>query len=437
MFGLKYKNIFIVFMLLASSLAFYFIFPGRVLAVPISDEEVEIEAKINELENKIAKYREGTIANKQKAKSLQTEIDILDGEVAKSELEIEKIDLVIKDLDYKIHQKELSVQQNEKNVILQKLVLAELLREINKNDEVSVAEVILAKGRFSDLMVELNSLQSFQNQLQEIFNKIDALKSDVEKETEALSEQKEEQLALRDIQNEQKNSLEKSKEDKKTLLEQTKGQEGLFSQLVQRTQEDVNGIKGRLYFLRGMVDGDSLKFEDAYQFAEFASNYTGVRPAFLLAILSRESELGKNVGTGTWRSDMKPSQRSYYLQICKKLGLNPDNQTVSRKTWYGWGGALGPAQFLPATWLGYEKKISEISGNNPVSPWNIKDAFVAAGLYLADKGATNSDYDAEWKAAMMFLAGSKWNQSSLFFYGDQVMDLAKQIQGQIDILKKG
>jgi membrane-bound lytic murein transglycosylase B len=186
------------------------------------------------------------------------------------------------------------------------------------------------------------------------------------------------------------------------------------------------------------LTGDgSLRFEDAYKYAKFASIYTGVRPAFLLAILSRESELGKNVGTGSWRTDMKPSQQQYYLQICRELGIDPDKYPVSRKQWYGWGGAMGPAQIMPATWLGYKVRVTEITGNNPPSPWNIKDAFVAAALYLANKGAAEKTEDAEWKAAMMYLAGTNWQKASLRFYGNQVMDRAKQFQEQVDILERG
>jgi hypothetical protein len=62
---------------------------------------------------------------------------------------------------------------------------------------------------------------------------------------------------------------------------------------------------------------------------------------------------------------------------------------------------------------------------------------VASALYLANKGATDKTKEAEWKAAMMYLAGGNWQKASLRFYGDQVMDLAQQFQEQIDILEKG
>lgn len=410
---------------------------GFSLAQTSLDEEKEMEAKIKELEEKISKYRTGVATNQQRAKTLQSEISILNDEIEKAELEIKRIDITVQKLDTKIGEKKVVIREIEREVDLEKTALAELIREIGKYDDVSYLEMILARAQLSDFLSEIRSLENFQDQIQQALNKINNLKANMEQEKSVLVDAKDEQLGLKAIQNEQRAILDAKNKEKKTLLEQTKGQEQLFTQLVKKTQLDIEAVKNKLYFLKGFVGGESLRFEDAYKYAKFASIYTGVRPAFLLAILSRESELGKNVGTGTWREDMKPSQRPYYLQICDELNLSPDTYPVSKKQWYGWGGAMGPAQFMPATWLGYKDRIAEITGSNPPSPWNIKDAFVAAGLYLANKGASQQTYNVEWKAAMMFLAGGNWSKSYLSFYGDQVMILAKQFQDQVDILEGG
>jgi len=203
--------------------------------------------------------------------------------------------------------------------------------------------------------------------------------------------------------------------------------------LVKNKQADINTIRSQLYILQGM--GGSLKFENALNIAEFASAVTGVRPALLLALLSKESGWGANVGTGTWRTDMNANQHSAYLAICEKLQLNPDLMPVSKRAWYGWGGAMGPAQFLPKTWLGYESRIATLTAHNPPSPWDIEDAFVAAALYLANAGASSQTYNAEWKAAMIYLAGGNWQKSYLRFYGDNAMDLAATLQEQINLIK--
>ena len=97
---------------------------------------------------------------------------------------------------------------------------------------------------------------------------------------------------------------------------------------------------------------------------------------------------------------------------------------------------MGPAQFIPTTWLLYEESVSKITGNRPPNPWDPKDAFVASALLLKDNGAGARTYFAEHTAALKYLAGSNWRKPSYRFYGDDVMALASKYQEQIDILKQ-
>jgi peptidoglycan hydrolase CwlO-like protein len=412
-------------------------FASAEVAADLNAQEQEAEAKLKDLESKISQYRDAISQNQQKAKSLKTEITILDDEIESLELEIQRTDLLIKKIDKQINAREKSIREIEREVDLEKTTIAELAREMRKYDDKSFLEVFLNKESLSDFITELKSLEDFNNQVHEELKKIAEAKAGLEKEKDDLTNEKEEQATLKRLQNQQRTDVETKKKDRKNLLDQTKGQENLFSQLLKKTQSDIEAIKNKLYFLEGLVADGALRFEDAYKYAKYAGTYTGIRPAFLLAILSRESELGKNIGKGSWRVDMKPSQRTYYLQICRELDIDPDKYPVSKKVWYGWGGAMGPAQIMPATWLGYKTKITEITGNDPPSPWNVKDAFIASALYLINKGAAEQTEKAEWKAAMMYLAGANWQKASLRFYGDQVMDKAEQFQEQIDILERG
>lgn len=427
----KKINSFIVFAILASLLAFNF-----VLADISPEEEAEMQDKINELEDKINTYKAQIEINQNKSRSLETDIAILDGEINQAEAEIERIDLIIFRLESTIAEKEAAIREIKRQVDLERTALSALIREISIYDNVSFLEIILGRDQLSDFFAELRSLENFQNGIQNSLVEIHAMKEYLESEKTALNLEKLEQLSLRYVQEEQRGILASKRYQKDTLLDQTKGQENLFNQLVSKTEKDVEAVRSRLYFLKGIISDGQLSFGEAYEYAKYASIYTGIRPAFLLAILSRESGLGKNVGTGSWRTDMKPSQRSYYLRICERLGISPDKYNVSKKAWYGWGGAMGPAQFLPATWLGYEERIIAITGNNPPSPWNVKDAFVASALYLVNKGADGQTYYIEWKSAMIYLAGSNWNKPYLSFYGDQVMALAAQFQEEINLFEK-
>jgi membrane-bound lytic murein transglycosylase B len=242
-----------------------------------------------------------------------------------------------------------------------------------------------------------------------------------------------EQTQLRNLQQVQKLSLEGQEKSKKKLLTDTQGQEQKFQKMMQQAQTNIAAIKNQLYSLENV--GVSMTFERALQHAQAAFNKTGVRPAFLLAILKNESSWGTKVGTGTWRKDMHTRDQGPFLKITQELGLNPDTTPVSKKPWYGWGGAMGPAQILPSVWMLLKDEVSRLTGHVPPNPWQIDDAFMGAAVKLARAGAAAGTRDAEWKAAMIYFAGGNWSNPKYRFYGDNVMDMAGTLQGQIDLIK--
>jgi len=184
--------------------------------------------------------------------------------------------------------------------------------------------------------------------------------------------------------------------------------------------------------------------------AKYVEGITGVRPAFLLAILTQESNLGKNVGqcylsdpqTGTGikissgakiAKVMSPKRDvPYFLETTRKLGRDPYSTPVSCPMSFGWGGAMGPAQFIPSTWQLYEDRVASIAGK-AANPWDIKDAFLAAALYVADYGASSQNPNQEWRAAMIYFSGS--TNTKYRFYGDSVMSLTEKYQADINTLE--
>jgi membrane-bound lytic murein transglycosylase B len=211
------------------------------------------------------------------------------------------------------------------------------------------------------------------------------------------------------------------------------------SQAKQLTAQVIQKIKQRLFALAGVSDTDAPNFEQAYQMAKRAGDVTGVRPAFLLAILTQESNLGKNVGqcylkntttgAGTKIATgaaigrvMKPGVNiSDFISITGELGKIFLETPVSCPMSFGYGGAMGPGQFIPHTWVLYRDRVKAIVGH-AANPWNISDAFMATALYVSDYGATSQTRDGEWKAAMIYFAGTVNKKYS--FYGNNVLTIA-------------
>ena len=200
-------------------------------------------------------------------------------------------------------------------------------------------------------------------------------------------------------------------------------------------EADAAAIRSALFQLSGTT---AIPFGVALEYANFASQKTGIRPAFLLGIIAEETNLGENIGKGNWLVDMHPTRdRPVFEQITSKLGLDPNKMPVSKKAWYGWGGAMGPAQFIPSTWVLYESRVAQVLGKSVVSPWDPKDAFTASAILLTDNGAVNGNYASERLAALRYLAGWKnATKSAYAFYGDDVMGLASKFERQIDILSR-
>jgi membrane-bound lytic murein transglycosylase B len=101
----------------------------------------------------------------------------------------------------------------------------------------------------------------------------------------------------------------------------------------------------------------------------------------------------------------------------------------------GYGGAMGPAQFIPSTWALYDARIAATNGD-VANPWNPQDAITAMSYLLSDNGANAGGYTASYNAAARYYAG--WNgpnTSAGKSYASQVMARVASIQQNVDFLK--
>lgn len=408
-------------------LLFFSIFAAKAVFADSRDD------KIKQLEASIDRYSQQIQEKEQEAQSLANQIAIFDLQIKQAQAEIDATNLVIGRLTSAIREKENDIVLQENEINRQNGILAQYLRQAARNDAGSLLEFLLKNDKFSDFFGDLNYSSNIQSQIQDTLATIKDLKAKLVQEKEDLESDRAEQQQLKNMQNRQKAGLQNSKKQKQKLLDQTKGQEKSYQQLLSKAREDLDKIRNQPYDL---AMGFKMTFEEALKNATMASQLTGVRAAFLMAILKIESDWGGNVGKGNWKQDMAPRDFNAFQQITSLLGLNPDSTPVSKKPSYGWGGAMGPAQFIPTTWLLYADAVANLTGRRPASPWNIRDAFTACGLMLAQSDANKQTYAAESKAAKMYIAGSRWNTSlTARIYSNNVMAAATKIQKDIDALQ--
>ncbi|MBC7074312.1 hypothetical protein H5T58_02955, partial [Candidatus Parcubacteria bacterium] len=148
--------------------------------------------------------------------------------------------------------------------------------------------------------------------------------------------------------------------------------------------------------------------------------------------IKKGEQVGKVMAPGPHYS--KRNDVSVFLEITKQLGRDPFSTPVSCPMSFGWGGAMGPAQFIPTTWVKYKPRLESILGRTP-DPWRINDAFLAAGLFLADMGASSQKREDERKAALIYFSGSAQN-TQFSWYSNNVLDIASQYERDIQILEQ-
>jgi len=408
----------------------------------------ECEALWEKLQEEIKKL-EGVIGQtEQEKRTLQNQINVLRSRIQQLDLQIQQSNIVIKDLGYQIKDTEGSIEQTSLKIEDSRAKLAAILQIIYEEDQTSIIEVLLSNANLSDFFDNLMALETLNLKSQEFLGEIKNLKQTLEGQKQSLDTEKGDLEKVVKIQTLQKQESQTTRSQQEYFLKLTEAQYQQYLKEKEATEKRAAEIRARIFQLFGVSDVDAPTFGQAYEIAKWVEVLTGVRPAFLLAVLQQESAIGKNVGQCYLPRDPNEIQKtramaappgskrndvSYFLQITQELGFDPYSTTISCPMSFGWGGAMGPAQFIPTTWMTYKGRLELMLGRK-ANPWSIQDAFLAAGLYLSDYGAKSKTRDGEWRAAMIYFSGSTTNPA-FYFYANSVLRIADGFENDIKILE--
>ena len=449
MFSPKMRGLFLLLVLLASAGFFYARAVQAQTAEAVQNRRASLESELKEVEKQIEIQSVLLRAKQAETASIGRDVEILTTQIARAKLNIKAKQINIEQLGGDIKKKTALIGTLEEKIAEQKKSLAELLRKTRDLDSVSLVEAVLSEDRFSNLASVVDELEFVQGSIHQAFQTMREDRSETEKERTGLEGRRKAEVDAQKVIEEERRLITQKEAEKKSLLAMSKSQEKTYGAILQNREKRAAEIRSALFALR---DTAAIPFGTALKFANQALAKTGVRPAFLLAILTQETNLGENVGTCNrpsdpptkhWKAIMpgpgdKSSRddESAYLRIIKGLGFDPDSMPLSCPWNNGWGGAMGPSQFIPTTWESYQSKVSTMLGKTTANPWEPEDAFMASALFLSDLGAGRGGYSAEREAALRYYAGGNWFKAKNAFYGDQVMKKATEIQeNMINILQ--
>lgn len=413
------------------------------------EERDKLEQQLEKLEEQMAETDSAISTLQAQGASLERDIAILDGEIKKAKLQVQTTELEIQQLSESIYVFSGTIEELSEKLEKDKRSLAEIMRKTHAIDDLTLAEFILSSQTLSDFLQDLDSFLSIKEEMIDMFEAVRHTRAETTEKKEGLESERTDKEILQSQLLLAQREVEYKEAEKQKLLQETKGQESLYKTLRASQDQLAAQIRARLFPLR---DAGEIPFGTAVEYAQQASKQTGVRAALILAVLSQESDLGRNVGncyvkdlqtgdgvgknTGTpFSGIMKPPRDTVpFERITKALGMDWSTTAVSCPQPGGYGGAMGPTQFIPSTWAMYEGRLSSLLGVTP-NPWNAQHAITATGLYLQDVGAAGGVYLSEHTAAAKYYAGGNWASSGQG-YASSVMQKAANFQKDIDVIKE-
>lgn len=412
------------------------------------EERASLQAQYDELQKEIADQQQIIKDTQAKKNTLQGDVTTLNAQIKAAQAKINAKNITIKQLSAQIANKNVVLGQLSDRIVRGQEALASILRQTQLLDDYSFVSVALGSQDISSFFSDLDAFTSIQTELKNLFIDIRDAKTQTENEKADLAVKQDQTIDAKYEVVTQQKQIATDKTQKQELLTITANQEVEYKKVLADRQAKAAAIRAALFPLRDAV---AISFGDALNFAKEAQARTGVRPAFILAVLTQESNLGQNVGqcyltdtvTGAgvgkdngkqFSNVMKPGRDiPPFLDLGLRLGYDPLKQVVSCPQSSGYGGAMGPAQFIPSTWQTYEARTAATSGHAVPNPWAAEDAIAAMSLYFSDLGAGAGGYTAEHRAAAKYYAGGAWATAGRG-YANSVLSLAETIQSNIDFL---
>lgn len=439
------------FLLFAFLLACIGIFPAIAASQALSPEErARLQAEYDQLQKEIAEWQKVLVETKVKKNTLQGDVTILNAQIKKAETEIRQRGTTITRLGKEIQDKNKRIASLETRLEEGRVSLAQLIREMQELETTPLAMLMLSSEGLSDFFADIDAIDVINRELQVRFEELRGVRAETEKEKQELDEKKNAELDAKYEVETKRTQIKQNETEKKVLLTIAQKEEASYQQVLAERQRRAEEIRTALFELR---DAQGISFETALAYANAAEKATGVRAAFILGILRQESNLGQNVGqcyltndatgAGKGKNTGTPFVRVMhptrdvppFIALTKRLGRDPYTTVVSCPQSIGYGGAMGPSQFIASTWVGLESRIGAAVGVATPDPWTPKHAIMATAVFLQDLGAAKGGYSAEREAAGRYYAGGNWATLGLG-YASSVLSHATKYQNDIDFLNE-
>lgn len=221
-------------LILAIIFLFVFIY-NTTSASPIDELKSKINERnneIGEIEEEITKYQIQVDEKEREAKTfsneiykINTRISKLNADIRWTKRNIDKTELEIEKLGLEISEKEKRIKQN-------KLVLADLIRNMYEMESESLVEILLKNEELSDFFDNLQNIENLEKSIKTNLDSLRAVKNELENDRLENKAEKSNMISLKSGLADRKTIEYDAKENKQNLLSITKNQEAEYQKLL-------------------------------------------------------------------------------------------------------------------------------------------------------------------------------------------------------------
>ncbi len=191
-----------------------------------------------ELKRQIDAYQKSIAQKQAEATTLRRQLGILDDKIAQAELGIKGKEVQLSTVTLQIQSVTLDIADKDRNIAESKTRVAELLRQINQQDQRGWVEIAVLHPSLGDFFEQLNYLEELQRQLQQGIDELQTLRSELQHRQQDLASYRAQLVAAKEELEGAKQGLSVQLETKQTLLQQTKQSEAKFQALVLQLQQE-------------------------------------------------------------------------------------------------------------------------------------------------------------------------------------------------------
>lgn len=235
----------------------------------LNDDISSKKQEMKRLEERQEEYSEAIEQAQKEKASLNNQLAILDNRVAKSELDIELTETEIERIELEIQKTDKEIDDSNNEIEIEKTKISNILKILNKQDNVSYLEIILLNDSLSEFMSQSKYLEDINASIKSSLDNLYDLKEKLDKNKTELNKKNQALLSLKEELEQNLDKLEAEKETKQIVIAQVSSSESEYQRLIELSKKEQEDAAAEIATMEKQVraklaalEGKDIEFND-------------------------------------------------------------------------------------------------------------------------------------------------------------------------------